>query len=220
MKPPVILSDEDVSYMDKLLFGPDGKLQVVPAKELASLPPTHLMIWGNKNGVYTYPTQELIDWLKERIAGRTAIEIGAGLGGVGRGVGITMTDSHIQTSPEMLAYYAAMRQVPISPPEDVLKFEANDAVDHFQPEVVVGCYITQKYLPGDENAPVIGSSVYGVDELTMLPKIKTYLNIGNYSVHHDKRIRKFPHTVYQFDWLFTRSTNPEQNEIVVWEGFH
>lgn len=216
MKPPVVLPNEDVSYMNELMFDSEGKLKAVPAKELASLPPIHLMIWGNKNGVYTYPTQELIDWLRDRIAGRSAIEIGAGLGGIGRALGITMTDSHVQTTPVMLAYYRAMGQVPIQPPDDVLKFEANEAIDHFKPEVVVGCYITQKYLPGDEDTKT-GSSVYGVDELVMLPKIKTYLNIGNSSVHHDKRIRNLPHTVYQFDWLFTRSTDPDKNEIVVWE---
>lgn len=211
-----VLQDEDVSYIDKLLLDSNGMLHPVKAEELTALPPVHLMIWGNKNGVYTYPTIELIDWLKAKIAGRSAIEICSGTGVMGRAIGILSTDSYVQTTPEMIAYYEAMNQKPIFPAPDVKKYEANEAVDILKPEVVVGCYVTQKYLPGDEGPPMIGSSWYGVDELAMLPKIKTYINVGNYSTHKDKRIRKLPHTVYQFPWLITRSGKPDQNEIVVW----
>jgi len=212
------LFDEDVSYMDELLFDSNGMLRPVKASDLAALKATHLMLWGNKNGVYTYPTFELIDWIKEKIGGRGAIEICSGSGVMGRAIGIPMTDSYVQTEPAMMAYYLAMNQKPIFPANDVQKFEANEAVDYFKPDVVMGCYVTQKYLPGDEGPPAIGSSWYGVDELAMLPKIQTYINVGNHSTHKDKRIRKFPHQVYKFPWLFTRSGSPEQNEIVVWEN--
>lgn len=205
----------DVSYMDKLLLDPNGLLQVVDANVLSDLPATHLMLWGNKNGVYTFPTTELITWMKDKIAGRTAIEICSGSGVVGRALGITMTDSYIQTTPEMVAYYTALGQIPIFPAPDVKKLEANEAVDYYKPEVVVGCYVTQKYVDGDEKIP-IGSSLYGIDELAMLPKIKTYINVGNFVTHKDKRIRSLPHKTYQFPWLFTRSGKPEYNEIVVW----
>lgn len=53
----------------------------------------------------------------------------------------------------------------------------------------------------------IGSSVYGVDELAMLPKIETYINIGNDVTHGDKRILKFPHETFRFPWLITRRRN-------------
>lgn len=211
-----VVQNEDVSYMDKLLLDSKGMLQPVAAKELLELPPTHLMIWGNKNGVYTFPTHELIDWIREKINGRKAIEICAGNGVIGRSLGITSTDSYIQTTPEMVFYYKAINQVPIFPPCDVLKFEANEAVDHFKPEVVVGCYVTQKYLYGDEGPPKIASSFCGTDELLMLSKIKTYIFVGNFSTHKDKRIRSQPHTVYKFPWICTRAGRPEENEIVVW----
>jgi len=210
------LENEDVSYIDKLLLDQNGMLHPVAAEELLALPHNHLMIWGNKNGVYTYPTIELIEWIKEKIAGRSAIEICAGTGVMGRAIGITSTDSYIQTTPEMIVYYKALGQQPIFPAIDVKKYEANEAVDAIKPDVVVGCYVTQKYIPGDEKQPVIGSSLYGVDELAMLLKIKTYINVGNYSTHKDKRIRKFPHKVYNYPWLITRASKPEQNEIVIW----
>ena len=117
----------------------------------------------------------------------------------------------------MIAYYRLAGQVPIFPPEDVKKFEANEAVDYYKPQVVLGSYITQKFLPGDEQTKT-GSSVYGVDELAMFPKIETYIAVGNQSSHGDKRLLKFPHKRFQFPWVYTRSLKPELNEIVVWNN--
>jgi hypothetical protein len=212
----LILPNENTDYLDELLLDGNGLLKVVPASILQSANPTHLIMWGNKKGVYCLPTTELIEWLQEQISGRSAIEICSGNGAIGRALNIPRTDSYIQTTPEMMAYYALLSAIPIFPPEDVLKFEANEAVDHFKPEVVLGSYITQKYLPGDENEPKVGSSLYGVDELALLPKVKTYITIGNKLTHGDKRIRKFPHQTFQFPWLFTRSVKPQNNEISVW----
>lgn len=215
---PCFLPKENVDYLDDLLLD-NGLLQVLPASVLSNVPQVHLIIWGNQKGIYCFPTVELIDWLKEQVAGRNAIEICSGTGVIGRSMGITSTDSYIQTSPQMVLLYELYGQKPIFPPEDVLKFEANDAVDHFKPSVVLGSYITQKYLPGDEgdeNNPKVGSSVYGVDELSLLNKVDTYIAIGNQSTHGDKRIRKFKHNSYKFPWLFTRSVKPDENEISVW----
>lgn len=154
-----ILPNENVDYLDDLLLN-NGLVQVVPAIVLSAIPPVHLSIWGNKTGVYCLPTVELIDWLRNKIAGRSAIEICSGNGAIGRALGIPRTDSYNQTTPQMLAYYTLYNQTPIFPPEDVQKFEANEAVDHFKPEVVVGSYVTQKYIPSDEG--VVGSSLFGI----------------------------------------------------------
>lgn len=214
MQTAYILPNENVDYLDDLLLDDAGKLQVVPAKVLGAVPQLHLSIWGNKKGVYCFPTVELIDWFREKIAGRTAIEICSGNGAIGRALGIPRTDSYNQTTPQMLAYYALYQQTPIFPPEDVQKFEANEAVDYFKPDVVLGSYITQKYIPSDEGK--VGSSLYGVDELAMLPKVKLYMAVGNTKSHHDKRINALPHEDYKFPWLFTRSMEPQGNLISVW----
>lgn len=211
-----IIKNENVDYLDEILLK-QGQLQVVPMLVLAAVPQLHLSIWGNKNGVYCFPTTELIDWLKDQIDGRSAIEICSGTGVIGRALGIPRTDSYFQTRPEIVAYYAIYGQKPIYPPDDVLKFEANEAVDHFKPAVVLGSYITQKHVDGDELAtPKIGSSHYGIDELSLLPKVETYIAVGNKSTHGDKRILKFPHTTYNFPWIYTRSVKPEFNEITIW----
>ena len=208
-----ILPNENVDYLEDLLFK-DGLLQVVPASVLTSIPPLHLAICGKNKAIYCFPTVELIDWLREKIAGRSAIEICSGNGAIGRALGIPRTDSYMQTTPEMQAYYALAGQPTIFPPEDVQKFEANEAVDYFKPDVVLGSYITQKYIPSDEGK--VGSSLYGVDELALVPKVKTYIAIGNEISHTDKRVRALPHEKFKFPWLFTRSMEPGRNEISVW----
>jgi len=214
----VLIRNENVDYLDSVLLV-NGLLRVLPASILSEIPQLHLSIWGNKKGVYCFPTTELIEWLRDQVSGRSAIEICSGTGVIGRALGIPSTDSYIQTTPDMVKCYAMLQQKPIFPPEDVHKFEANEAIDHFKPEVVLGSYITQKYAFGDELAqPKIGSSFYGVDELALLPKVKTYIAIGNDTSHGDKRICKIPHTVHRFHWLFTRSLTPEENQISVWNS--
>jgi len=217
LKGMTILTDHNIDYLDPVLIDETGLLKVVDSAILRAIDPEHLIVWGNRRGVYTYPTTELIAWLKEQIGGRRAIEICSGNGVIGRSLGIIRTDSYVQTTPEMIAYYQAFGQKPIEPPKDVYKFEANDGVDFFKPKVVVGCYATQKYQPGDEKTKT-GSSLYGVDELAMLPKIETYISIGSDTSHNDKRIRKFKFEICRFDWLFTRSANQKENHICVWNA--
>jgi hypothetical protein len=214
-----VLPDIDVSYLDEIILNKEGLVQPLPYSVYQDLDLTHLQVWCNKKGVYTLPTNELIAWIKNRIGGRKAIEICAGTGGIARALGIIATDSYIQTMPEMVAYYKAIGTQPIDPPSDVYQFEANEAVDTLKPKVVVGCYATQKFQEGDQNEPKVGSSVYGVDEMLMLPKIETYICVGNDHSHHDKRIIKLlPHETHRFPWIVTRTMKQEENFIKVWDN--
>jgi len=213
-----LLPNADVSYLDEILLDEKDMLRVLPYSVYTKLDLAHIQAWAGKNGVYTFPTTELIDWIHHRIAGRKAIEICAGNGAIGRALKIVTTDSYNQCLPEMKAYYKALGQECTDPPSDVYQFEAMEAVDTLKPKVVVASYATQKYLPGDEGPPTIGSSVYGVDELAMLPLIQTYIFIGSDMSHGDKRILKFPHETHRFPWIVTRGLHPEQNFIKVWDN--
>jgi hypothetical protein len=212
-----ILPNYDVSYLDEVLLDESGLLRILPAEKYAKIYIQHLQVWANRNGIYCLPTQELIDWLENQIGDRKAIEICAGNGAIGRALHIPVTDSFIQTTPEMLAYYMALGQKPTSPPPDVYEFEANEAVDTLKPKVVVGAYVTQKFEEGDSEAN-IGSSVYGVDELALLKKVETYIVVGNDITHGEKRINQLPHETFHFEWLYSRTTKPESNHIKIWHN--
>ncbi len=212
-----VLQDRDVSYLDKLLIDDVGNLRVMPSEELKTLVLEDLQIWGNKKGVYCFPTWELISWLRSMIGERSAIEICAGNGAIGRALGLISTDSYVQTTPEVMAMYRSIGQNPIHPPKDVKRFEALEAVEAYKPEVVFGSYITQKYQDGDSCPPVIGSSIFGVDELMLFSQVKMYICIGNETTHGNKRLLKEPHKKVSPNWLFTRSLTPEKNIIYIWE---
>lgn len=211
-----ILPNRDVKYLDDFFLDNQGLVKILPACDLQKIDLLDIQIWANIRGIYCIPTCELIEWLRIQINGKFAIEICSGNGAIGRALDIIRTDSYIQTDPRMKFLYESIGQKPIDPPVDVLRYEANQAVDTFSPEVVIGSYITQKYEEGDENYPKIGSSVFGVNELELYQKVQKYICIGNSISHKDKRLLKLPHQIHKFDWLFTRSTSPQENEIYIW----
>jgi len=152
-----IMPAVDITDLDRLMYDTNGMLRVVPAEELRKFSLTTIQSWCVKRGVYQLPTQELIDFLREQIGGMKAIEICSGFGVIGRALGITSTDSYMQTRPEMVAYYKALQQEPISPPADVLKMDANTAVRTLQPDVVIGAWVTQLFRDGDIDGSASGS---------------------------------------------------------------
>ena len=208
--------NQNVSYLDNFLLEKNGDLKIVESRLLKSLQINDLQAWCKLRGIYCLPTKELIFWLKEEINNRLALEICAGIGLIGRHLNIKSTDGYHQASPEMVNFYKFIKQGPIMPPPDVEKFEANDAVDFYNPQVVIGSYVTQKC---DENKKTT-SSLRGVDEISLLKKIQTYIFIGNKDEHGNKTILEKPHRIYQFDWLFTRSDNPKNNLIYVLENIN
>jgi len=211
-----VLDKADVSYLDDILLADDGYVAPVPADELKNIPDDHLRQWCGQNAIYQIPTEELIEWLRERINGRKTIEIGSGHVMLGRWLDIPCTDSYVQTTPEMLLYYSLIQQRPISPPEKfVEKLEALEAVAAHKPDVVIGSFITQKFQEGDKEKK-IGSSVYGINEEEMLKHVNTYIHIGNQEIHGDKRIASLPHEEFMYDWLYSRAFNPAVNVIGVW----
>lgn len=210
------LPQADVGYLDAALLDSRGRMRLLPASEFARAPHDHLLLWALKRSRYGLPTAELVTWLRTVIGDRRALEVGAGMGDLGFHLGIPMTDSAMQTEPGMAAYYRALGQEPIAPPDDVLRFEALEAVKHFLPRVVIASWLTQLFQPGDEREPKIGSSVYGADEIAIIDRAETYIHIGNLGPHKDKRVFRLPHRVYRLPFLFSRGFDREQNRVWIW----
>jgi hypothetical protein len=209
-----VLPKADVSYLDEVLL--DGPyLKLLPAAEYEKLDQIHLRVWANTRARYTFPTVELIDWLKELIAGRFAIELGAGNGDLGHHLGIMQTDSYMQDRPECRAYYEMLGQSRTDPPEDVYEFEALEAVQGLRPKVAVASWLTQLVAPEECEVGTQGS-VYGADEIAIIKNVEMYIHIGNDGSHQQKKALTLPHKVYRFPWLVSRSAEPSKNAIYVW----
>ena len=78
-----VLDDVDTTHLDRMLLD-RGLVRPVRWKKLRHVPYGTSRLWCVRQGIYQLPTCELIEWLKEAIGGRTAIEICAGRSCLGR----------------------------------------------------------------------------------------------------------------------------------------
>jgi len=209
-----ILPKADVAYLDEVLL--EGEyLKLLPASTYLNLDQTHLRIWACTRARYGIPTVELIEWLKDKIRDRFAIELGAGCGDLGRNLGIIQTDSFMQDRPECRAYYEALGQAITTPPDDIYEYDALEAVEGLQPKVAIASWLTQFVSP-EECVPETQGSVYGADESAIIEQVEMYIHIGNDGSHAQKKVLSLPHEKFYFPWLISRSADPTKNVIYVW----
>lgn len=211
------LPNVDITYLDEVLLDAAGRMNLLSLADLKRFPHEHLLVWAQKRGRYNLPTRELVAFLRELIGERSAIEIGAGMGDLGLRLGIPMTDSHVQTNPDMVLLYTTLGCLPIQPPPDVEKLDAAAAVRQHRPNAVVASWVTQLFQEGDQNPPKVGSSVHGVDEFDLFEHCRMYIHVGNRDVHHQKRLLRIPHREVEAPFAVSRGFDQSKNVIYIWE---
>src|ERR1700730_3374933 len=82
--------------LDASLLLPNGRLRLMPTPDLLAFGLPRLQAWCVLRARYQLVTRELVQWLSDRIAGRPALEIGAGMGDLGWHLGIPQTDLGLQ----------------------------------------------------------------------------------------------------------------------------
>lgn len=192
-----------------------GRPRVMPASFYAQTSQPERSALAVRHGLYCLPTQELIAWLRERIAGRRAIEIGAGNGVIASALGIPATDNCMQADPAIAAHYAALGQPVVNYGPDVIPLDANAAVAQLRPQVVVAAWVTHRYDPARHEA---GGNAFGVDEQSIVDGCEEYIFVGNRHVHRNKPIWLLPHELFEFPWLYSRAINGSPDFIAVWRG--
>ena len=205
-----IQNPPNTTYLDHQLLSEDGRIKLLPAAAYAGIPDVDLVVWCARQARYCLPTVELVDWLRDVIGSRSCIEIGAGNGDLCYHLGIQGVDNFHQNLPDVKAYYDAIGQAITRPTPGVLQMEANDAVRIFKPRVVIGAWITHKWVGG-----TIGN-MNGPTEEDIISRVETYIHIGNHRVHDEKPALRLPHECVTFPWLISRSLTPESNAIWVW----
>lgn len=210
-----LLPNIDPGPLDTILLDDKQRTLPYPADLLRKIPLDVLRVWASKRSRYQLVTNELLVWLHEKIAGRKAIEVGAGMGDLGYRLNIPMTDSAVQTQPQIRAYYRSLGQCIIDPPLDVERLDAEAAIKRYQPQVVIASWLTQKWHLGDRDGT---GSMHGVEESVIVDNCEMYIHIGHEDSHADKRIRTLPHQQYRFPWLVSRAADQDKNVIYVWEN--
>lgn len=207
----VIVPNVDISELEELTGAASGMIHPIPSAEMRRFSFPVLRVFMHKYGLYTLPTDELIDYLAGIINGKKAIEIGAGMGVIGRSLGIPITDSKMQEWPEIKAHYNLLRQPTINYPSDIIEMDALDAVKHYKPDIVIGSYITHKWKPGMNSG-----NQYGVDNLKLFNMVEVYYMIGSLSSHMNDPAMKYLDGIEKHDFLFTRG-GVENSVIFRWK---
>jgi hypothetical protein len=205
-----IVEAKEIDALTEQLIGPDGRIRLLPAAFYSRVPLPLLRVWCNRTARYQIPTVELVEWLKDQIAGKRAIEIGSGNGDLYHHLGIPGTDNYCQQLPEVQLHYGALGQIPTNPPEDVVRMDALEAIDHYRPDVVIGCWITHRY----EESHGTGN-MYGPDEREIIRQCR-YIHIGNRDTHGQKPILTRQHFMPLVTGLVSRAGRQEQNCCWVW----
>lgn len=209
------LRPDEIRDIRPRALGADGRLLVLPAAYWATTTRDERALFGYRQGLYSFPTVELVEHLVAEIGDHTAIEIGAGHGVLAEALGILATDNRMQEKSPWRERHIIARQPPVQYGPSVIDCPANQAVRKYRPDVVVACWVTQRYDPAKPDA---GGHDIGVDEEDILRHCKKYIFVGNEEVHCDKPIWKKPHRIEYADFLYSRAHNQARDFIAYWDG--
>jgi len=90
-----------------------------------------------------------------------------------------------------------------------------DAIKKYNPQVVVGCWDTEKIRGG-----ITIGAIEGPDEdfIMSYPSVKKYVMVGNLKTHGNKALlSKYNHRLIQAEWLYTRSLQKQENCIMIFD---
>ena len=208
-----VLDTTKICDLSSDLLDSSGQLRIVPAQFYANTTAEERALFGHRHGAYLLPTLELIEYLRKRIASRTAIEIGAGNGVVAKALGIPATDSLQQAEPSIVRSYLLAGQVPVKYGVNVEKLDAISAIRKYRPQVVLGCWVTHRYNPKQHGR---GGNSDGIDELKLLSLCEEYIFIGAQLAHRSKPIMDLDHVTETPQGLYSRAVRANTDFVAIW----
>jgi len=189
-----------------------GRMRVLPMAFWQGTTVDERALFGHTHGIYGFPTIELVEYLRELIGDRSAIEIGAGHGVLAEALGIPATDNKMQNRLPWRRIYELTGQPPVRYGRNVTALDAAAAIRRHRPEVVIGSWVTHRYDPRRHWA---GGNEIGVDEAVIVA-VADYVSIGNEEVHAAKAIWDLPHTKLHAPFVFSRAANGSPDFIATW----
>lgn len=192
----------------------NGRIRILPAAFWAETTRDERGMFGTRHGYYSFPTVELVDYLRQLIGDSKAIEIGAGNGVLAEALGITATDNRMQEWPKYRGLYNVLGQAPVPYGPNIVDCNASRAVRIYKPDIVIGCWVTHKY---DRRRHWAGGNEVGVDEEEVLAGCRTYVIVGNDTVHNGKKIWDRPHERHDLPFLYSRAINGT-DFLAIWPG--
>lgn len=242
---PSLVDHDRAQLLVNELMGMDGRIYPIPYSHIKNDTLDTLNVIMQALGLYTFPTIELCEWLSSQIDDNpefephSAIEICAGTGWIGRHLGIPITDVKNMENPIVQGLMFNSLSIPTIYSEDVETLEASDAVKKYNPDIVIGSYVTSKQLVDKIDRKkamtvsmrmpyggVISQNLMdiakkeiqvGVDVQGICRKVYKTILICNMRTHRNESYIKLPHQTYSFPWLITRG-DVTQARILVFEN--
>jgi len=205
----------DVRDLRPLVLDAKGRMQILSTAFWENTTTQERALFGSRTGIYSFPTVELVEHLREIIGGRKAIEIGAGNGVLAEALGIPATDNFQQRMPFYSEWYRMQSLVTVPYGPNVIEMHASRAVRHYKPDVVIGCWVTHKYDPKQHDR---GGNEIGIDEPDILRHCAQYIFIGNEKVHEKAPIWSRKHTISYPPFVYSRAHNGSRDFIAIFEG--
>ena len=242
---PSLVDHDRTQVLVNELMGMDGRIYPIPYSHIKNDTLDTLNVIMQALGLYTFPTIELCEWLSSQIDDNpelephSAVEICAGTGWIGRHLGIPITDVKNMENPIVQGLMFNSLSIPTIYSEDVETLEASDAVKKYNPDIVIGSYVTSKQLVNkidrkkamtvsmrmpyggviNQNLMDIAKKEIqvGVDVQGICRKVYKVILICNMRTHRNESYIKLPHQTYSFPWLITRG-DITQARILVFEN--
>lgn len=167
-----------------------------------------------KHGIYGLVTHELVEFIREHIGHRTAIEIGSGDGVLAKALDIPATDNRMQEWADIRSEYERLMQAPVKYGASVELLDGADAVTKYAPQVIVANWLTHRYKDTEHG---LGGNMYAPDELMLLANCETLIFAGNTSSHRNNRLLKRRHLHFEYSWQYSRAVRG-RNFVGVWKG--
>lgn len=240
-----LINFERVVEIVESIVGKDGKIYPIPYSLIENDTLDTLNYVMQALGLYTFPTLELCEWLSSQIDDNpelephSAIEICGGTGWIGRQLGIPSTDVKNMENPIVQGIMLGQASMPTIYANDVETLEASDAVKKYQPEIVIGSYVTSKQLVDKidrKRAMTVGFKLpyggiieqnlmdlarkevkVGVDVKGICRKVYKVILVCNMRTHRNESYVSLPHQSLSFPWLVTRG-DKSQARILVFEN--
>lgn len=171
------------------------------------------------SGTFQLITVELVSFIKHLIKNKKAIEICCGNGTLAKNLNIPATDRMLTngTGNEAADLILKSSQDETNKytsnfPDYVEKLTAHQAIKKYIPDIVIGCWVTQK-----NKGRKLGSA-FGVEEDKILNQVETYIHCGSSvnPIHSEKYINKIKHWTIEADWLIDRASLRGPSQLKIW----
>ncbi len=196
-----------------LLDRPTNRIKLQPATAYDSIARQDLQTWCHYRNRYVLPTVELVDWLKTRINGRRAIEIGAENSDLAYYLGIPAIGSYPGLHSTAYTTVLFPGQIPTRViMSDAHQIDIMQAIYELRPEVAIGAWIPDKFTNN-----FYGYHKYAPNDYQIIQNTE-YIHISSEKLHSKLKIREFPHEIFKPVGLISREvSSPPDDVIYVWK---